>query len=303
VGEIDTALVTKALEPIWAAKPETASRVRGRIECLLDWARARGLRSGENPARWRGHLDHLLPSKSKVRRVIHQPAMPYRELPAYFAELRKHSGVAARALEFTILTAARTGEVVLAKAYEIDPAEKVWKVPADRMKGGRAHEVPLSPEALTVIRNPPAAANWLFPSGGNSGAPVSDRAMLSFLQGTHPDLTVHGFRSTFRDWAGDRTNYPRDLIEFALAHKLKDDTEAAYRRSSALEKRRRLMSDWAAYCNSIYQQMAEGTFPKPVKIADGAVAWPASKIAQWQKARIQASEKPAPATPRRKRNR
>jgi integrase len=249
VQAIDTALVLKVLEPIWNTKPETAGRVRGRMESVLDWATTRGYRKGENPARWRGHLDNLLPARSRVRAIKHHAALPYGELPGFIAALREQEGVAARALEFTILTAARTGETTGGSRAEINPAAKVWTIPAARMKAGREHRVPLPPRALTIIDDMVATdAKFVFP-GGKLGKPLSNMAMTTVLRRMdRGDITVHGFRSTFRDWAAERTNYPREVVEMALAHSIGDKVEAAYRRGDLFEKRRRLMSEWATYC-------------------------------------------------------
>jgi integrase len=249
VQAIDTALVLKVLEPIWTTKPETAGRVRGRMESVFDWATTRGYRKGENPARWRGHLDNLLPARSKVRAIKHHAALPYGELPEFITALREQEGVAARALEFTILTAARTGETTGASRAEINPAAKVWTIPAARMKAGREHRVPLPPRALTIIDDVVTTdTKFVFP-GGKLGKPLSNMAMTSVLRRMdRGDITVHGFRSTFRDWAAERTNYPREVVEMALAHAIGDKVEAAYRRGDLFEKRRRLMSEWANYC-------------------------------------------------------
>jgi integrase len=249
VQAIDTALVLKVLEPTWNTKPETAGRVRGRMESVLDWATTRGYRKGENPARWRGHLDNLLPARSKVRAIKHHAALPYCELPEFIAALREQDGVAARALEFTILTAARTGETTGASRAEINPAAKVWTIAATRMKAGREHRVPLPPRALTIIDDVVTTdAKFVFP-GGKLGKPLSNMAMTTVLRRMgRGDITVHGFRSTFRDWAAERTNYPREVVEMALAHSIGDKVEAAYRRGDLFEKRRRLMSEWATYC-------------------------------------------------------
>jgi integrase len=250
VHAIDTGLVMRVLEPIWAAKTETASRLRGRIESVLDYAAARGWRSGENPARWRGHLQKLLPARSKVQRVEHHPALPWRQMGAFMAALRAHDGVAARALEFAILTAARTGEVIGARWAEIDG--DVWTVPGERMKAGREHRVPLSAAALAVLSTmkPDGAApsEFVFP-GGRPGRPLSGMALLMLLRRMgRGDLTAHGFRSTFREWTAEATGYPREVAELALAHVNKDKVEAAYQRGDLFEKRRRLMEEWAAFC-------------------------------------------------------
>ena len=218
VQNIDTALVMKILEPIWSKKPETATRLRGRIESVLDWATAHGYRQGENPARWRGHLDQLLPARAKISKVKHHAALPYDEMPAFMAALRTQDGVAARALEFLILTAARTGEVIGARPDEIK--DKVWTVPAGRMKGGTQHRVPLSASASAIAETlkKEQRGAFLFP-GGKPDKPLSNMAMLALLERMNrTDLTAHGFRSTFRDWAAERTNYPREVVEMALAH-------------------------------------------------------------------------------------
>lgn len=251
VADIETAHIMKVLEPIWTEKPETASRVRGRIEKVLAWATARGLREGDNPARWRNHLDHMLAPRAKVQKVRHHPAMPYADLPAFMERLRDVDFISARALEFTILTAARTGETIGAKWDEIDIENKVWTVPGDRMKSGREHRVPLSDRALEILNLLPREGDFVFP-GARKGRPLSNMAMLELLRGMEgtEGLTVHGFRSSFRDWAAERTNYPRELAEAALAHVLKDKTEAAYQRGDMLDKRCRLMRDWARYCEA-----------------------------------------------------
>ncbi len=250
VRDVDTALVLRVLEPIWSAKPETASRIRGRIERILDYARVRGYRSGENPARWRGHLDKLLPSALNRKGRKHHAALPYDELPAFMKALRAQSGNAARALEFLILTAARTGEVIGCESEkEIDLKKAIWVIPAGRMKAGKEHRVPLSPRAIKVLEGQPEG-KYLFP-GGKEGAPLSNMAMLELLKRMGRDeLTVHGFRSTFRDWAAERTSYPGEVCEMALAHAITDSVEAAYRRGDLFEKRRMLMLDWARFCDA-----------------------------------------------------
>jgi integrase len=245
---IDTALIMKVIEPIWAEKPETANRVRGRIESILDWATVRGYRQGENPARWRGHLDKLLPSRSKVRKTRHHSALPYAELPEFLTKLREQGGIAARALEFTILTAARAGEAIGARRSDFNIREKLWTIPAERMKAGKEHRVPLSDRALELIATHAEADNdFIFP-GGRRRQPLSNMAMLKLLQRMgRDDLTVHGFRSTFRDWASERTDFPAEVVEMALAHAIDSKTEAAYRRGDLFEKRRDLMNAWAQY--------------------------------------------------------
>jgi integrase len=256
VQAIDTALIMKVLEPIWVQKPETASRVRGRIEAVLDAAKAQGQRQGENPARWRGHLSNLLPIRAKVRRVQHHPALPYGETGSFMAELRQRDGVAAVALEFLILTASRTSETIGATWDEVNLVDAVWTIPADRIKGAKVHRVPLSPGALALLQrmkkhqdaSPTGAAHFVFP-GDKARKPLSNMAMLALLARMgRGDLTVHGFRSTFRDWAAECTNYPREVAEMALAHVVDDKVEAAYRRGDLFERRRRLMNEWAKFC-------------------------------------------------------
>jgi integrase len=249
VQAIDTGLVLKVLEPIWTDKPETASRLRGRIEAVLDWARVRGYRDGENPARWRGHLDKLLPARAKVKMVQHHTALSFEQLPDFIAALRNEEGMAARALEFAILTAARTGEVLGAQWGEIDLAEKIWIVPAERMKAHREHRVPLSKPALAILKALKKDAStdddFVFASG-SPDRPLSNMAMLMLLRRMgHEELTVHGFRSTFRDWCAERTAFPSEVAEMALAHTVSDKVEAAYRRGDLFAKRRALMEQWA----------------------------------------------------------
>lgn len=251
VGTIDTALVLKVLRPIWNEKPETARRIRGRIEAVLDAAKAAHLRDGENPARWKGHLSHLLTRHSKAKSVNHHAALAYADLPAFMSDLRGNDAISARALEFTILTAARTSETIGSRWSEFDLQAGLWTVPAERMKAGREHVVPLSDRALAILKDLPREKQendgFVFP-GGKKGRTLSNMAMLELLRGMRKGFTVHGFRSTFRDWAGDMTSYPREVAEGALAHGVQDETEAAYRRSTALEKRRCLMADWATFC-------------------------------------------------------
>jgi integrase len=252
VQAVDVGLVLKAIEPIWTTKPETASRVRGRIESILDWASARGYREGENPARWRGHLENLLPARTKVRRVEHHAALPYAEMSAFMADLRAQEGVSALALEFAILTAARTGEVIGARWEEINIAERLWTIPAARMKADKQHRVPLSDAALAIVGRlaQDRCGDFVF-TGGVAGRPLSNMALLALLRRMgRRDLTVHGFRSTFRDWAAERTNFPRDAAEMALAHTIGDKVEAAYRRGDLFDKRRQLMDAWARFCDT-----------------------------------------------------
>ena len=251
VQAIDTALVLKVIEPLWTTKPETAGRLRGRIESILDWAKVRGYRAGENPARWRGHMDKLLPARSKVRKVEHHAALPYAELPGFLGGLREQEGIAARALEFTILTAARTGESIGARWDEINKREKVWVIPAARMKAGREHRVPLTSRAIAILEQMKSAddaeTKFIF-AGGKAGRPLSNMAFLMLLRRMgRGDLTAHGFRSSFRDWAAERTSFPSEVVEMALAHAVGTKVEAAYRRGDLFEKRRRLMDAWAEY--------------------------------------------------------
>jgi integrase len=252
VQSVDVAVVTKALEPIWTTKPETASRIRGRIERILDWAKARGFRQGENPARWRGHLDILLAPRARVRRIRHHAALPYGELPGFLVNIRERGAIAARALEFAILTAARTGEVLGARWDEFDLENKIWTVPASRMKAKREHRVPLSPAAIAIAKrlNAIRQNEFVFP-GERLKKPLSNMSMLMMLRRIgRKDMTVHGFRSTFRDWAAEQTNFSREVAEAALAHVIADRTEAAYRRGDLFEKRRRLMAAWGTYCQT-----------------------------------------------------
>lgn len=250
VAAVTTEDVLRVLNPLWQVKPETAGRLRGRIERVLDAAKARGWRSGENPARWRGHLSAALPARS-VRTRGHMAAMPIDEVPALVQSLQERADLSARALEFLILTAARTGEVRGAKWIEFDVQRRLWTVPAERMKAGKAHQIPLSDRAVEIVEEMQKARrnDYVFP-GAKADAALSDMAMLEYLRGMRgPGLTVHGFRSSFRDWAGDRTNYARDLAEAALAHSIKDKAEAAYRRATAVERRRQMMADWADFCS------------------------------------------------------
>ena len=252
VAAINSRDVLAVIEPIWMEKPETAARVRGRIEAVLDFAAARHLRSGDNPARWKGHLQHALPARSKVANVEHHAALPWREVGGFMAALAAENGVAALALQFAVLTAGRTGEVIGAKWSEVDLDSAVWIVPAERMKAGREHRVPLSAQALAVLAQAEVlrinAAEHVFP-GAKAGKQLSNMAMLVLLRRMkRDDLTAHGFRSTFRDWAADCTAFPREICEAALAHTLKNKVEAAYSRGDHLEKRRKLMKLWGAHC-------------------------------------------------------
>src|SRR5262245_19496996 len=250
VQAIDTGLVHKVLESIWSIKPETASRLRGRIESILDWAKVRGYREGENPARWRGHLDKLFPSRSKVRKTKHHAALPYADVPEFIAALREREGSAAHAFEFCILTAMRSAEVLGARWDEFDLDAGVWSVPATRMKAGREHRVPLSSNALQIIKQMAGSEGFVFP-GGESGRPLSPRALWKALSRMGvKNATPHGFRSSFRDWAAECTGFPNHVVEMALAHSIGDRVEAAYRRGDLFDKRRRLMDAWTQFCNT-----------------------------------------------------
>lgn len=257
VQDVDVALVTEILEPLWNTKTETASRVRGRMEVILDWATSREYRQGENPARWRGHLENLLPKRSKVQKVKHRPALTYSQIGDFITGLEKQGGTAALAMAFTILTAARTSEVIGATWNEFDLQKKTWTVPADRIKAGREHRVPLSEAALKILRTLKSQQektgnektdNIIFP-GQRQGKPLSNTAMLMLLRRMkRKDITVHGFRSSFRDWAAEQTHFAREVAEAALAHVSGDKVEQAYMRSDLFEKRRQMMDAWARYC-------------------------------------------------------
>ncbi len=240
--------VLAVLEPIWRTKTETASRLRSRVELVLDWATARGYRDGLNPARWRGHLDKLLPAPGRVAKSDHHAALPVAEVGAMMRRLRAADGTGARALEFAILTAARSGEVRGATWPEIDLDAKVWTVPAERMKAGKEHRVPLSDAAVALLESLPRekGIDYVFPAP--RGGQLSDMTLTAVLRRLEVPAVPHGFRSTFRDWAAERTNYPREAAEMALAHTIGDKVEAAYRRGDLFEKRRLMMADWATFC-------------------------------------------------------
>lgn len=255
VAAIDTTLVLEVVEPLWATKTETASRLRGRIERVLGWATFRGYRQGENPARWKDHLDHHLPLRSDVRKVKHHASLPYGELGGFMSDLRKREGTSARALELGILCASRSGEVRFATWDEIDFERRIWTIPADRMKAGKEHVVPLSDAALAILKRqralPPVEGQdgpaFVFPAP--RGGALSDMALTAVLKRMdRTGLTQHGFRSTFREWAGEVSKHPREVVEHALAHQLADKAEAAYQRGSLLPKRVALMADWAKFC-------------------------------------------------------
>lgn len=252
IGSLQTAHVTQAhvlavLEPIWKTKNETAARLRGRIEAVLDWATVRGYREGENPARWKGRLDKLLPAPGKIQKTVHRKALAIDAVQQFMRDLRDKEGVAARALEFVVLTAARSGEVRGVTWSEIDLDAAVWVVPGERMKAGREHRVPLCAQAVELLHKVPrfVGNELVFPSP--RGKLLSDMALLAVMRRMEVDAVPHGFRSTFRDWVGERTDYPRELAEQALAHTLENKVEAAYRRGDALEKRRTMMQEWSDF--------------------------------------------------------
>jgi integrase len=252
VQDIDTGLVMQVIEPLWRSKTETASRTRQRIEAILDWATVCEYRQGANPARWRGHLQKLLPAKAKVTAVEHLAAMPYADVPAFMAELRTRESVSARCLEITILTTARTGEAINARWSELDLDNRVWVIPGSRMKMGAEHRVPLAPRAVAALQEiySRRTGEYVF-ANVSTGRPISNMTMLKLLALMgRSQLTVHGFRSTFTDWAHERTDFPDIVINMALAHKVSDKVQAAYRRGALLEKRRKLMNAWAAYCGA-----------------------------------------------------
>ncbi|WP_229506047.1 tyrosine-type recombinase/integrase [Massilia genomosp. 1] len=250
VASVDTALVVKVLNPIWQDKTETATRLRGRIESILDWATVSKFRVGENPARWRGHLENLLADPNKLGRVEHHPAWPWQELAEFMVQLRSREGVAARAVDFAILTACHSGEVRGAAWAEIDVEGALWTIPAERMKAGREHRIPLSSPAVEILKRMPRVDDLVFP-GRRQGTALSDMSLTAVLRRmSRPDITVHGFRSTFRGWCAESVanSFPREVCEHALAHSLPDKVEAAYRRGDLLVKRTMLMQTWADFC-------------------------------------------------------
>ncbi len=250
VDQVSTELVLKAIRPIWYEKTETADRVRSRVENILDWAKIKGYRNEENPARWRGHLSFLLPSASKTKKVNHHKALSHHEIGNFLCELRKSDGVSARALEFCILTATRTGEVLHAKWSEISFENETWTIPASRMKSEKEHRVPLSTEAISILAGVArhSTGEYIFTSLGRD-RPMSTNSMLMTLRNIENEVTVHGFRSTFRDWTAEKTAFAREVCEAALAHVVLNKTEAAYRRGDLFLKRKKLMNEWASYCN------------------------------------------------------
>jgi len=260
-GAINTNHILEILTPIWTTKTETANRVRNRIELVLDAAKARGLRDGENPARWRGHLDKLLPKPSKVAAVNHHAALPWEQMPLFMGEVSRRPGTSFRAMEMTIMTAARTSEVLNAAWDEVDLEAEVWTIPADRMKANKEHRIPLTSQLKELLQKLPQVEGsaFLFP-GMRKGRPLSNMAMMMSLRGMgYKNLTIHGFRSTFRDWAGENTSHPRDVCEQALAHTLSNHVEAAYRRGDLFSKRKRLMEDWHHYIYASAEKTGEST--------------------------------------------
>jgi len=263
VAVIDTGLVVKCLAPIWESKTETASRVRGRIESVLGWATTSGYRTGENPARWKGHLENLLATISKTSRTKNHPSLPWPRIGAFMSALRAREGVSARAVEFAILTACRSGEVRGARWTEFDTVGKVWTIPAERMKAKREHQVPLSDAALDLLKSMPKDKHVDVVFAGTKGQPLSDMSLTAVIRRMNGDdkpvwadangdgITVHGFRSSFRMWAAETTNYPREVAEHALAHQLPDAVERAYQRGSQFAKRAALMTEWAVYCATV----------------------------------------------------
>jgi integrase len=247
--ELSHVLAVLEADSLWTTKTETASRLRGRIETVLDWATARGYRTGDNPARWRGHLDQLLARPRKIKKVVHHPALEIDKLSAFMVNLRKMEGLGARALEFAVLTAARSGEVRGAKWPEIDLDGKTWTVPADRMKAKKEHRVPLSKQAVELLKALPKVegTDYLFP--GRGPKPLSDMSLTACMRRMNLEAVPHGFRSTFRDWASERTSYPREMAEMALAHTIESAVEAAYRRGDLLAKRTSMMQAWADFCD------------------------------------------------------
>lgn len=251
VAAIDTRLVMKCLSKIWTSKTETAKRLRGRIESILNWATTSNYRQGENPARWRGHLENLLASPSKVAKVAHHPALPYTDIARFMTDLRQQNGIGARAVEFAILTAARSGEVRGATWGEIDLGQALWEIPAERMKAEKEHRVPLSSATIDLLNKLPRLGDLVFPGAKESTA-LSDMSLTAVLRRMKcSDITVHGFRSTFRDWCAESTNFPREVCEHALAHRLPDKVEAAYRRGDLIEKRTLLMQAWSEFCATV----------------------------------------------------
>ena len=263
VSEIDLQDVISVLKPIWYEKTETATRLRQRLEGILNWATVSGYRSGDNPARWKGHLDAVLSKPSKIKETKHYPALPWKEIGDFMAELRKRQGMSARCLEFIILTACRSGEARFATWEEIDIDSKIWMIPGERMKSGKEHRVPLSDDVLDLLHSLPKfeGVSYIFPS--SIGKPLSDMTISAVCRRMEVNAVPHGFRSTFRDWCAESTNFPREVAELALAHSISNSVEAAYLRGDLLEKRRQLMVAWADF---IRQPIMVGKII-PIKVA------------------------------------
>ncbi len=278
VADISTDDVLGILEPIWSRIPETASRVRGRVETILDSAKARGARDGDNPARWRGHLANLLPNTAKIARVKHHAALPYPEVSGFVRKLRDRECTAARALEFLILTAARTSEALRAEWGEFDLEARLWTIPATRMKAGKEHRVPLSPRACEIVKQLESLSmgDCVF-QGAKPGQPLSNMGLLMLLRRMERhEITVHGFRSTFRDWAAEETDFPNHVVEMALAHAIENKVESAYRRGDLLERRRELMTAWSAYCSRHTKKGAKRCLKNPPRPQVSSMRMPGS---------------------------
>jgi len=259
VADVNTQMVIDCIQPIWKTKTETATRVRQRIESVLDWATAHEFRTGDNPARWKGHIENLLPKPRKVTKVVHRPALDYQETGAFMAKLRAVDTVAAKVLEFQILTATRPGEATGALWDEINLKAKIlpseillgkWTIPADRMKADKEHEIPLSLQAVALLKALPRTNEFVFP-GLTGKKSITSAAGMKLLKELHPGITQHGFRSTFRVWGSEQTSFPQEVLEHALAHRIKDKAQAAYDRKTMFPKRIRLMNGWANYCDQI----------------------------------------------------
>jgi integrase len=257
VRDVGLPQVLSVLEPIWKKKTETASRLRGRLEAILDWATTRGYRTGLNPARWKGHLDTLLPAARTVAQAGHHSALPVHQMSTLMKALRQQPGMGAKALEFTILTAARSGETRGACWSEINLDTATWAIPADRMKAGKEHRVPLPKAALNILSALPRTENETLVFASPRGGMLSDMSLTAVLRRMNINAVPHGFRSTFRDWCAEHTNYPREVAEMALAHAIGDKVEAAYRRGDLFEKRRQLMREWAEFCGGAGEYSTE----------------------------------------------
>lgn len=250
IRNIELSHIVKILEPIWKDKTETAVRLRGRIENILDWATVRNYRTGENPSRWKGHLDKILPNPAKLKKKVHFPALPLNQVKKFMTSLNQKDGFGSQALAFLILTVARSGEVRGAKWDEINFSSKVWTIPASRMKAGKEHRIPLSDAAVKILQSQPRhdGVDYIFPA--LRGGMLSDTTLLAVMRRMNVTAVPHGFRSTFRDWVAEHTNFPSEVAEMALAHTIKSHVESAYRRGDLLEKRRQMMEQWANFCYS-----------------------------------------------------